>query len=358
MLLSPTPASRSEGRPWDRLAMLVDRASSVSALREHRVNLFAARCWREVGRDVPDELRSDERTAAIIALCAQPVLRRMRLAYDGTLMLMKGPEAAAHHLHPETRYFRDLDVLVDDPVAAQQALLAAGFVQAGGDHAYAEAQHLAPLVYPGFPLLVELHRRPNIPPWLPAPWRETILEMAVPSRTGVAGIVAPAPPAHALLLAAHSWTDRPVGRLIDLVDLIAVLGEAHREEADRLSHEWGWQRLWRATILLADAVLAGEGAPKSLRTWARHFQSARERTVLENHIARAASRAWVVPRAGVRTALATTVAQTAGRRPDEDWGQKVRRSRLAVRHAFTAQSTHHEALHSKGATDDNPTAER
>lgn len=316
----------------------------MSALREHRVNLFAARYWRDAGRDVPEELRSDERTAAMIALCAEPVLSRMRAACDGTLMLMKGPEVAAHHLHPETRYFRDLDVLVEDPVAAQRSLLTAGFVQMAGEDGYADVQHLAPLLHPSFPLVIELHRRPNIPPWLPAPSPETILEMAVPSATGVAGIVAPAPEAHALLIAAHSWTDRPLGRLNDLVDVVAVVGD-HREAADRLSHEWGWQRLWRATLLLADAVLAGEGAPVSLKTWARHFQSTRERTVLENHIARATSLAWTVPRTGVRQALATTVAQTAGRRSDEEWGEKLRRSRLAVRHAFTVQSAHHEALH-------------
>jgi Uncharacterised nucleotidyltransferase len=330
----------------------------VSALREHRVNLFAARCWREAGRDVPEALRSDERAAAMIALSTPLVLRRMRAAYDGTLMLMKGPEVAAHHRHPETRYFHDLDLLVDDPVAAQRALLAAGFVRAAEEHAYVEAQHLAPLVYPGLALIVELHRRPNIPPWLPWPSPESILEMAVPSMTGVPGIVAPAPPAHALLLAAHSWTDRPLGRLNDLVDVLAVLGECHREDADRLAREWGWQRLWRSTLMLADAVLAGEGAPVSLKTWARHFQGARERTVLENHIARATAPAWTVPRGGVRKALATTVAQSARRRPDEPWGEKLRRSRLAVRHAFTAQSAHHQALTLKGATDDVPTTDR
>src|ERR1700744_241699 len=102
--------------------MLVASAPSVCALRAHRVNLFAARCWREAGRDVPDELRRDERTAAMIALSAQPILRRMRAGYDGTLMLMKGPEAAAHHRHPETRDFHDLDVLVAHPLAAQRAL--------------------------------------------------------------------------------------------------------------------------------------------------------------------------------------------------------------------------------------------
>ena len=37
------------------------------------------------------------------------LLRRARSAYDGRLMLMKGPEAAVHHPHPSDRVFRDLD---------------------------------------------------------------------------------------------------------------------------------------------------------------------------------------------------------------------------------------------------------
>ncbi len=336
---------------WARLSVLVDRAPTLSALREHRVNLFAARCWRDAGRRVPAELRADERNAAMTALSVEPLLRRVRAAYDGTLMLMKGPEAAAHHLHPETRCFRDLDLLVDDPVAAQRALIAAGFMQGPRAQKYAEAQHLAPLAYPGFPLIVELHRRPNLPPWIPRPPVEAILDLSAPSTTGVTGITAPVPPVHALLLAAHSWTDRPVARLVDLVDVLAVLGEDDREAAERLSRAWGWQRLWRTTLMLADGVLGDHGLPLSLKTWARHFQCARERTVLEDHIARAAAPAWSVPRAGAGRALTTALIRTAARQPDEDWGEKLHRSRLALRHAFRAHSVHTQALHSQKRSD-------
>jgi putative nucleotidyltransferase-like protein len=330
---------------WDHLRVLVDRAPTLSALRAHRVHLFAARCWREAGREMPAELRSEQRHAAMIALSVEPVLQRVRAVCDGTLMLMKGPEAATHHLHPETRGFRDVDLLVDDPVAAHRALIGAGFFQGPREQEYADAQHLVPLAYPGLPLLVELHRRPNLPPWIPSPPVEAILDLAVPSLTGVTGIVAPAAPAHALLLAAHSWSDRPVGRLIDLVDVMAVLGEGDRAAADRLARAWGWHGLWRTTLALAAGVLAGEGRPWSLRTWARHFEGARERTVLEDHIARAAAPAWTVPRAKAPRAVTAALARTTARRPDECWGDKLRRSRLAVRHAFTDQSTHTQALH-------------
>jgi hypothetical protein len=338
--------SASSGNPWDRLRVLVDRAPTLTALRQHRVHLFAARYWREAGREVPAELRSEERLAAMIALSVRPLLGRIRAAYDGTLMVMKGPEAAARHLHPETRYFHDVDLLVDDPVAAQRALLGAGFVQGPREQDYLDAQHLAPLAYPGLPLVIELHRRPNLPPWIPSPPVHAILDQAVRSMTGVAGVVAPAAPAHALLLAAHSWTDGPVGRLVDLADVIAVLGEDDRTAADRLAGDWGWRHLWRTTLALADAVLAGDGRPLSLLTWARHFEAARERTVLENHIARLAAPAWTVPRTRAAGAVTSALARTTARRPGEDWSDKLRRSRLAVAHAFTEQSAHSRALRS------------
>jgi hypothetical protein len=280
----------------------------------------------------------------MMALAVEPVLDRIRRAYHGTVMVMKGPEAAARHLHPGTRWFRDLDLLVDDPFAAQRALVEAGFVKGPREQDYAEAQHLVPLVYPGLPLVVELHRRPNVPCLIPSPPVQEILGMAVPSMTGVPGVVAPAAPVHALLLAAHSWTDRPVARLVDLVDVVAVLGEGNRDEAARLAHEWGWESLWHTTLGLADAVLAGEGQPLALRTWARHFDCARERTVLEEHVARVTAPAWTVPRAQAPRAVTAAVARTAARRPGERWPDKFRRSGLALRHALTAQSAHAKAV--------------
>jgi Uncharacterised nucleotidyltransferase len=332
------------GCPWESLRQLVEKAPSVTALREHRVHLFAARCWRDEGRTVPEELRADERRAAVMAIAARPLLIKIRAAYDGTLMLMKGPEAAAHHLHPETRYFRDLDLLVDDPIEAQRALLARGFVQGRPEGGYVSAQHLAPLAHPGLPLVIELHRRPNCPSWLTPPPAAAVLDLAVPSMAGVPGIVAPSAAAHALLLAAHSWTDRPVGRLVDLVDVVAVLGDNERAATDRLADEWGWQGLWRTTLALADALLAGDGNPLSLKTWARHFRDARERTVIEEHVARAVGPAWTLPPAQAPQAVTAALARTTSRRPGEDWGDKLRRSRLAFRHAFTEGSAHARAL--------------
>ena len=110
-----------------------------------------------------------------------------------------------------------------------------------------------------------------------------------------------------------------MGRLVDLVDVVAVLGEGDRTAADGLAREWGWHGLWRTTLALADAVLAGDGHPLSLKTWARHFEDARERTVLEDHIARAAAPAWTVPRTSAPRAVTAALARTTARRPGEGW---------------------------------------
>jgi hypothetical protein len=325
---------------WDRLTELVGQAPDLTALRRHRVHLFAAWSWRAAGRVVPAELRADEYRAGAMALGVRPLLEQIRAHCDGTIMLLKGPEAGARHLRPETRPFRDLDLLVADPVTVQQALLSAGFTRGWPEHQYDAKQHLAPLLHPDFPLVIEVHRRPNCPPWVSAAPLEAILDGAIPSMTGVPGIVAPAAPAHALLIAAHSWTDGPLGRLMDLVDVLAVLGEEHRASADRLARDWGWQGLWRATLALADAVLGGEGCTRSLRTWGRHFTDVRERTVLEDHLARLAGPASTVPWWQAPRSVAAAIGRTAQRGEGEGWSSKLSRSCVALRHPMTAQSTH------------------
>ncbi len=90
----------------------------------------------------------------------------------GALMLMKGPEVAAHYPVPSDRPFRDLDLMVEDPIPAQNAFIAVGFVEYGEPAAYTGLQHLPPLIWPGAPLVVEVHRRPNQPFWL-LPYRLT-----------------------------------------------------------------------------------------------------------------------------------------------------------------------------------------
>ena len=274
-----------------------------------------------------------------MALAVPSLVARVRAAYNGSLMLMKGPEAAAHRQDPETRYFRDLDFLVDDPYAAQRALVASGFIEGRNPEDYEDMHHLRPLVWPGLPLAVELHRRPNCPRWLTPPPTRELFRGAVPSRTGVDGVLAPSPAIHALLLAAHSWAHRPLARLADLIDVLAVL-DGDRNVAHELAERWGWGGMWRATIAAADAILANGSCPLSVRTWARHLQRARESTVLEYHLVQVAAPVCAMPLSHAPRALCIGFSQAAAKHPNESWRDKCRRSGKGLAHAFTPESAH------------------
>jgi hypothetical protein len=329
---------------WDRVEELVDRAPSLDALRAHGLHLVAARVWRSRGLSVPSDLVAEERRAAMIAMAAPILLKRARAAYGGELMLMKGPEAAARYPHPADRFFRDLDILADDAPMAQRGLIAAGFVEFGDPSGYDDAQHLCPLIWPGFPLVIELHRFPNRPPWLPRVSASEVLALGVPSITGVDGLLAPAAPAHALLLTAHRWAHQPLGRVADLLDVAAVLSDGGRRRAGEIARDWGWDGMSRVALAAGGAVLNGDHKPVSMRLWARHLASARETTVIENHASRIAAPACTVPAKRVPRAVAASMLRTAARREGEQWADKLRRSGLAVAHAFSDTSEHERTL--------------
>ena len=280
----------------------------------------------------------------MISMAAPLLLRRARAAYDGELMLMKGPEVAARYPHPSDRGFHDLDLLAQDAPAAQRALIKAGFVEFGEPAAYDDAQHLCPLIWPGIPLMIELHRHPNQPPWLPQVSAHDVFEHSVPSATGVDGLLAPAPSAHALLLAAHSWCHQPLGRIADLLDVAVMLAGDGRSTGQDIARRWRWAGLWRVVPAAADAILGDDSRTLSLSVWARHLRSTRERTVIEGHLARLAAPACAVPLRSAPGALAGVMRSTATRREAEPWSDKLRRSRLACVHAFMHTSDHQRHL--------------
>ena len=329
---------------WEGIGPLVDSAPSPEALRFHRIHLFAARHWRAQGRPVPEDFVEAERWAALTAMTAPLVLERVRAAYGEPVVVLKGPEAAARYPDETLRPFNDLDLLVRDPVGAQDALLAAGFEPIGHADLYVDIQHLRPLACPGLPLHVELHSRPKWPDRLEPPSSEQLLGHATPSSTGVEGVLALQPTEHALILAAHAWAHTPLRRLLDIVDVAAAADGLDRGELDRLAREWRLERVWRTTIAAADALLMEGRRTVPIRTWARHLPAVREQTVLEAHLERLLSGYWELPLP--RALRATVSAAGRGIRPvgGETWSRKLRRASRAARHAFQPMSTHDEAL--------------
>jgi hypothetical protein len=345
------PARRSGAQDrdlWVCVDELVDRIRNLDDLRAHRLHLIAASRSRRLGEPVPEDLIDEERRAAVLTLIAPDVLQRARTAYDGTMVLIKGPDVAARYPDPALRPFRDLDLLVDDAAAAQRALLAAGFVEAGVPELYVGIHHLRPLHWPGLPLVIEIHDRPKWPDQLATPSTDELLEAAT-ATTAVDGVLALPPEHHALLLAAHSWAHEPLRRLVEIVDIAALSSEADGAATTALARAWGMDRLWSATARACDAALLGERRPWTLRTWARNLATGRERTVFESHLEH-----WLAPfsaqpfRPALRQA-ARAFANDIRPLPDETWRAKGSRTAHALKDAFTRRSEHDRALAERAA---------
>lgn len=324
---------------WPAAAAMIDRAGSLDALRAHRLQLLAASLWASDGRMVPENLMADRRRAVSMALAAPSMLARVRDSYDGRLLLFKGPEVAACYPDRGARYFHDLDLIADDAPAAQRALVAAGFVEQEFPGGWPDIHHLRPLNWPGLPLDIEVHSRPKLPDWLPAPRAEELMERAVPSATGIDGVLSPDPVAHALLLAAHGWGHRPLGRLGDHVDIAAVLPFARWPEAAALARSWGWGELWDLTAATGAAVLRGERAPTLVRTLGRHLLEVRDLTVSEFHALRILGPALAVPRRRAAGVLRDRVLDLC--RPDagQTRREQLTRAAGALRHARATKAS-------------------
>jgi hypothetical protein len=340
----PHEPSSSDGVPgiWagvDRLLAHADR----QGLAFHRLEPLAAQRLRALAREVPEELVETERLGAAFALSASVHLARTREAVEGPLLLVKGPELAARYPDPALRISRDLDFVVPEPESAQRALLAAGYVESGDPELYARAPHLRPLAWPGLPQELEVHGRPNWPRWVEAPSAEELLVGAVSSAAGVEGVLAPSPERHVLVVAAHAWTHGPLARARDLLDVALLADEANAAETARLARAWGIEKLWRTTAELADALFRLAPPPRPLRSWAKNLADVRERTVLEQHLAR--WRCWFdafPPRLALRATL-DELGEDVTPEPGETWGSKLDRSRRAIRNAFERKSAHDEA---------------
>jgi hypothetical protein len=334
---------------WDRVDHLLATAAHDDALRLHRVELLEARRRRANELD-PGSLAADETTALVRDLAAIPLLARVREAWDGPLVIHKGPEVALDYPGPGLRPFCDLDLLTDDAAGAQAALLAAGFQHSREAESLGVLHHECPLEWPGLPLTIELHSAPNRAEGVPAPPPGELIASAVPSRLGVDGVAALAPAHHTLVLAAHAWSHDPLGRLGNLIDVAVTLRRADEAEVAALARRWGCARLWRTTRAAVADVIEETTRSVAVAAWARHLRDVRERTVLETHVKDAAAPLWGLPRRRVPAALVAEAWATVAPTEGEPWGTKLRRGRLAVRNAGSARSDHLLALSARGDT--------
>ena len=294
---------------------------------------------------MPVGLVDEERVSAIFAMAAQIVLEKARSAIEGPLVVFKGPVLAGLYPDPVLRPFRDVDLLVRDADAAQAALLGAGFEPIGNeDEYYSTRHHLRPLRWPKLPLVVEVHRRPQWPTWSRPPSAEEIIGGAEPADVGVPGLLAPAPAHHALLVAAHSWSEVPLRRALDLVDVAALSNGLDRSALRELAREWDLQGVWDTTMTASDAVLFGARTPLSLRLWARDLRDVRDRSVIENHVRYVASSFWALPAPRAAGAAGRRLLRAMRPEAGETWREKLSRARLALRNASTRLSEHNSDL--------------
>ena len=324
---------------WERVGALADRAPTTADLMHHRLQLVAASRMRARGEERPAEVRHEERRCAAAYVSAPALLARIRSVCDGRLLLMKGLEVSRRWPEPRLRPFLDVDLLVDDARVAHAALLDAGFVALGEAEKYEILHHLVPLGLPGMPLSVEIHSRLHWPGQCPPPGEE-IFAAAVPSLVGIEGLLAPNPAQHAVLLAAHGWAHEPLGKLGSLADVAAMTHEAGPEAAAAVARSWGVERMWNATSRAIDELLY-ERTPRAYRPVSRrHLRAARERSVLEGHLARFYGPMTMAPRRKAPALLLHVLGQTLSRRGDERWRVKLRRSLRAARNASQRRSSH------------------
>jgi len=326
-----------------RVSELAGRAESLADLEHHHIQLVAALRMRARGVSVPPALIAQERISAATALAAPALLSRVRAIASGPIVVMKGPEVARAYPAETMRCFRDIDVLVPNARGTQRELLAGGFEEFGDPALYEDIHHLRPVRHPSLPLVVEVHHSTKWVHRLTPPSTEDLLEAAVPAPYDVPGLLVLPPAHHALVLTAHAWAHRPLGKVGDLLDIALVAAEADERELSALANEWGLAGVWKTTRR-AILALTGTGSNSlPLRVWARHLGNVRERTVLEAHLERWLSPFWSLPRGRLSASL-EALRNDLVPGDGEDWPMKRARVRAALGNAFVKKSQHDGAL--------------
>lgn len=120
-------------------------------------------------------------------------------------------------------------------------------------------QHLPPLAWPGMPLMIGCTAAHTFRRGCRGSELGTCSSSRFRAPRGSTGCRAPAPAAHALLLAAHAWAHEPLERLADLVGVAAAEKATDPESFRDLAGAWGWRSVWRMTDRIVDALPAGRG---------------------------------------------------------------------------------------------------
>jgi hypothetical protein len=186
------------------------------------------------------------------------------------------------------------------------------------------------------------------------PTVEELFASAVPSETGVDGMLTLPPQQHAVLLAVHSWAHEPLRRLRDVVDIAAMAGSADRHEMLCVARRWRVERLWRTTIAAVDSVFGDRPSPWALRLWAQNLARARERTVFENHLQRWLADFWAMPLGTAAARVPRTFLDEIRPGEGETWKAKASRSALALRHAARPRSRHDRELDERRSRANQP----
>ncbi len=339
--------ARSHGSTfWESVDRLLD-VLPADLVCDHGLGPLAARRLRATGRPLSQQLVREERAAAASNLVAPSLLRRIREAVEGPLVLLKGPELSRRY-PDRARRFGDLDLLPEDAERAQAALLAAGFRLQDRDwppegyHATERPHyHLHPLEWPGVPLRVEIHKHVKWPDGVQPPANSDIFASAVPSVVGVPDLLTPAPAQHAVILASHAWGEIPFRRLRQLVDIRAFIeGGPNPAELRAAAAAWGFERGWQSALDVCAWKFEGGPEPRSVRLWARHLQEVREPTVLEMHVQEWLAPFWMMPPATATRLAATAVTRDFRPQIGQTWGDKLAQMGRALRHPFSSKTEH------------------
>lgn len=278
---------------WNGVDDLLDGWTNLDSLRDHRLQLLAARRWREQGRTVPDRFLADERSAVVHALIVPVLLSRIRAAVEGPIILFKGADLAARFPDPKTRPYGDLDILVPDAKAAHRAMLRAGFEIADDEINHLDSHNLVPLRWPGSPLPIEVHQSLHWVTWAPMPHVDDLFARAVPSRSGIDGYLGFAPEQYALILAAHAWRHHPLADILHLVDIATIAAECDPDVLRALARSWQLERMWSATEAAYTALLCGGPMPKGVAGYCvRQLRRGEERRAFEYFALRWLSALW------------------------------------------------------------------